>query len=457
MTARPLAPNPGARDEGHRVRESWADELRPRRSEIREVLLGQRPVTEVVQGIYKVTFDRPCYILLEFDYLTSSRSTGDIHSELTILVNPDTGDGHYQKTKLNLLADRSVSGLASSLEKRLPALKIPWQRYLNDAVQWVIHEYRSGEPGIPLTEIPEPEGGSKSLLPPILAADGATILFGDGGAGKSSLALAIAASLHSGLDVIPGLQPAGKRNVLYLDWEWSGYVHRKRLESLWATIDGPMPGIIYVPCRLSLKDERDRIRRIIRDHDAGYAIIDSVGLAAGGSPNEDQVVIDFFAALRQLGIDSTLIAHIGKMDAKGTPDKPYGNSYWHHMARATWYVKGSDEESADGTLTTGLYNRKANEGQRVAQPIGLRWHFRDDQTWVERIQVTSEPSLASQLSTPKRIFLLLKAGPLTIHEIADEVGAEADTVRKALQRGESFVKLPGGGGEPDRWGLAARE
>lgn len=444
--------------EGRRVRAGWADEMRPRRSTFYESVMGYRPVTVVEQGIYKVTHDDPCYILLEFDYFHSSRSSGDITCELTILVNPATGQGHYQKTRLNLLADRSVSGLASSLDKRMPELKIPWQRYLNDAVQWVLHEYRAGDPGVYLDDVPDEEQAATGPLPPLLAADGPTIIFGDGEATKSYLALGIAASLTSGLDIIPGMAPARPLKVGYLDWEWKPARHAKRLRALWGQIDGPVPRIFYMKCSKPITDERDRIRRAIRDEGLEFLIIDSAGYACAGAPEEAEIALAFFRTLESLGLGSLITAHITKSDTKAATEKPFGSVFWHNSARSTWYVKRSDQETVDGTVAIGLFERKNNEGQKSA-PLGIRWHFDEGGTTIERTQaaLAEEPSLASQLSTPKRIALLLRGGPMTVHEIGEELGAGVEAVRKALQRGEAFQKLAGGGGEPDRWGLAARE
>lgn len=416
-----------------------------------------RPRMSIEQGIYRVTWDQPVFTMLEFDYFSHSRSSGDVHAEVTIVVDfPSAGDGLYQKTRLNLLAERSVSGLAASLMKRLADYNIPWDTRLNEAVQWVLAKYRAGEPGVYLDEVPEEEQAAAGPLPPLLAADGPTILFGDGEATKSYLSLAIAATLTSGLDVIPGMLPTRPLKVGYLDWEWKPARHAKRLRALWQMIDSDLPKIRYVKCSKPITDERDRLRREIRDHGLEFLIIDSAGYACAGAPEEAEIALAFFRTLEQLGLPALITAHITKSDNKAATEKPFGSVFWHNSARSTWYVKRSDQESIDGTVSIGLFERKNNEGMK-SQPLGIRWEFGEQGTTITRTTAAlSEPSLAEQLPAGKRIRLLLKAGPMTIHAIAEELEANVEAIRKALHRGD-FVKIGGGAGLPDRWGLAARE
>lgn len=440
-------------NEGREARERWAASIRPRRTEVIEAMLGHRPMTVVDHGTYKVTYDEPCYVLLEFDYVTHSRSSGGVTAELAVLVDGGVGQGLYQRTHLNLLADRSVASFAKSLSERLPELKVPWAQYLNDAAQWVIAEYRTGEPAVLLRDAPLPAAGGAPLIPPVLASDGSTMVFGDGGSLKSYLSLALASSLHAGHELIEGMAPAAARRVGFLDWEWSAGVHRRRLERLWAGQD--MPELVYVPCRLPLREERDRIRRIIRDHELEYLVVDSVGLAAGGEPESAEVAVQFFAALRELGLDALLVAHVTKQDARGTADRPFGSAYWHNSARSTWYVKA--DHSLGQRVTLGLYHRKANDGP-LSPPIGLSFEFNSERTTIRRTDLHDVPELAAAIPIRARMIELLRPGARLLHEIAEELGADIEAVRMAAKRGEGkvFVKFAG----PDgiyRWGLKSHD
>lgn len=440
-----------------------------------EYLLGSRsgvtpfgpdgPLCSVEQGIYTVSWIAPLAVLsknagpmavmLDFDYLSTERRTGETHAELTIYPDDPENPIAMFRTRLNLLSLSTRASLVKQLNERYPKAGRNWQQMLDQAIQWVLSQHRAGEPAVILTNAPDPEQIG-SVLPPLIAEDGPTIFFGDGGASKSYLALAVAGSLQSGRDVIPGMLPTRRLKVAYLDWEWSAHVHKRRLLRLMP--EAPPP-ILYVPMRLALKEERDRLRRLIREHELEFLVLDSAGLAAGGAPEEAEVAIAFFATLRELGLPNLIIAHVNRSDSsKGSADRPFGSQYWHNSARSTWYVK-AQENPMPGQLSVALLHRKDNEEGRH-RPVGLRWRWEDERTWIENASIEADPSLEEELPIGKRITLLLRGEgvpPLTQHEIVQQLGHE-DAVRMALRRGAGkyFVKVPGGRGEQDRWSLPAR-
>jgi hypothetical protein len=218
-----------------------------------------------------------------------------------------------------------------------------------------------------------------------------------------------------------------------------------------------MPQMLYVPCRLSLREERDRLRRVFRQHKIDFMIVDSVALAAGGEPESAEVAVGFFAALRELDVPSLLIAHVTNAAAKSGADRPFGSAFWHNSARSTWYVKRAEEQSGD-TLAIGLYHRKANDASR-SMPIGLTWHHEQDRTYIVRSNVEAVASLESELPTGKRIELLLRGGPMTIADLSEQMDLSVGAIRMALQRGRGtrFVQAPGRHGEPSTWALMAQD
>ena len=432
---------------GRDTRERWADDLRPRRSELAEALLGVRPVTVVDHGTYKVTYQEPCYVLFEFDYLTHSRSTGGIGAEVAVLVDGGVGKGHYQRTHLNLLADRSVASFAKSLSERLPELKVPCAQYLNDAAQWVIAEYRTGEPAILLRDAPAPASGSAPLVPPILAADGSTILFGDGGSAKSYLALGLAASLHSGRELIEGMAPSSPRRVGFLDWEWSGHVHRRRLERLGPTRSCPN----WCMCRVAFRSARNATGSAASSATTTSSTSSSIRSAwpPGVSPSPAEVAVQFFAVLRELGLDALLVAHVTKQDARGTADRPFGSAYWHELGSVD-VVRQGQPVKPDGTDAGPLSpqgqrppnwpprsasaSRSAAMGQRSPAP-----------TWP-----TCRTSLPS-IPVRARMIELLRGGSMPLHEIADRLDVGLDAVRwpRIEAKGRSLSASPAPMGSTD--------
>lgn len=421
-------------------------------------LLPHGPRVNHDQGIYSVAWDVPEQVRLEFDLLTTDRRTSETHAELTVYLTDPASEVLFgrqlHRARVNLLSTSGRTTLAKYLAQRDPA-QHDWPAMLEEAMQAVLSVYRAGEPAILLRDAPDVPGAGQSILPPILAGDGATFIFGDGGTLKSYLSLAIGASMHSGEALIDGLPPSATRRVAYLDWEWTSTIHRKRLARLWAGRTGELPDMVYVPCRLPLREERDRLRRIIRDHGIEYLIIDSVALAAGGEPEAAEVAIAFFGALRSLSVDALCIAHVTNANAKGSADKPFGSTFWSNTARATWNVR-AQEDRVPGHLSIGLYNRKANDGP-LAPPLGLAVTFEADATRIASANLAASPDLAAEIPVKVRMVELLAAGALPAHEIAERLDAKVDAVTKAVQRdnGRRFVKVPG----PDgiyRIGLTVR-
>jgi hypothetical protein len=230
------------------------------------------------------------------------------------------------------------------------------------------------------------------------------------------------------------------------DWELCGEDHRDRLERLFA--DG-MPRIVYARCDRPLVHEVDRLQRLARDTALDYAIYDSVAFACDGPPEAAEVASAYFRAVRQIGGGSLHVAHISK--SEGGDRKPFGSVFWHNSARCTWFVKAADGSDDGDTLTLRFFNRKSNLGARQA-PLGFRVAFEGDTTTFARTEAADCPDLAGQLPVWQRMVRLLREGPLTREQIAEEIGADVNTVRREISRKKKvFVSLP-----EDKVGLVER-
>ncbi len=307
-------------------------------------------------------------------------------------------------------------------------------------------------PGMPepilLRDAEEPTGGSGALIPPVVLASQPTVWFGDGGSAKSYLALAAGLSIHAGSDLLGGLDPRQRLRVAYLDWESEAWDHCERMRRL---ISGPeLPDIVYVPCHgLPLSRQVDRLQHVIREHDVGFIIIDSLALAADGAPEDSQAATSFFNALHRLGLGALCLAHVNR---GGDTERPFGSTFWHNGARMTWYVKASENE--DGSLTVTMYNRKAS-GSAKSAPTAFRIDFRDSATTITLADARTEQT-ASKKSLGWRMEEALRAGALTYEGLAERVNSEPDTVRRTgTRRPDRFVIL--NSSRPHRIALKAKE
>ena len=114
------------------------------------------------------------------------------------------------------------------------------------------------------------------------------ILFGDGGTGKSMVAL------HAGGQ----LARRGIR-VMLADWEFDGREHRERLGRLFGS---DMPDILYARCDRPLVFEADRLRRIVTAEQVQYVILDSVAFASNGPPESAEAASAYSALSARSGL-----------------------------------------------------------------------------------------------------------------------------------------------------------
>ena len=276
---------------------------------------------------------------------------------------------------------------------------------------------RNGQPAVDLRQIErrDPKEDMIEVDGLVLPKRHPSILFGDGGTGKSYIALYVAGRIAE-----RGV------SVALFDWELCGDDHRDRLERLFP--DG-MPRILYARCERPLVYEVDRLRRIVRGGGIEFSVFDSVTFASDGPPEAAEVVSRYFRAARQIGGGSLHLAHVTK--GENADKKPFGSTFWHNGARSTWYVKLAEGSADSDMLQIGLFNRKANLG-RLRPAVGFSITFGDERTAFRRTDVADSPELAVQLSKCKKITVALGTGRDGVVPFAVEgVGVQLDGGRAA--------------------------
>lgn len=219
-----------------------------------------------------------------------------------------------------------------------------------------------------LADIVVPDGEAPMALEPWLLGEGPAILFGEGGAGKSILAQAIASVVGTGRDdIIDGHTPTTIGPVVWADWEAS----RLRLARRQLLI-GPAP-IIRVNCVKPVWHEAELLRRIVEREGAIAVVIDSVIPAISGgnrSSKDAEPAGQFFNAVNAIAPRSLSIAHVTK-DAGRDADKPFGSAFFHNLARLTWSIR---QEERDSAHVVTLLNHKRNDGDRYRpRSVQIDW------------------------------------------------------------------------------------
>jgi hypothetical protein len=366
------------------------------------------------------------------------REHGDLIGELTVTCNLPgarrlTDEDIISAGSLNLSSIRARQDRASYLAKRsqLPADQFDWYGALEYFCLRAINAERSGQPSILLRDVPKPDADLTWTIHglPILRAQ-PMILFGDGGAGKTTLAESIAGTLaHQGVP------------TLYCDWETDQAEHRCKLEELFGDT---LPAVRYLRCAWPLTHEVDRIRREVLVHGITYVVIDSAGVACSGAPEAAESANEFFRALRQIRVGALILAHVTK--SEGGEHKPFGSVFWANNARATWYIKRSEADGDPSQMTVALHNRKVNRGP-LLPARGLRLTFGDRIT-IRPTDLAQHDDFAATLPLWQRIVGTLRSGPKTYATIAADLDAKVPSVERAVQRsrGRVFTRVEGADG-----------
>jgi hypothetical protein len=251
------------------------------------------------------------------------------------------------------------------------------------------------------------------------------VVFGDSDAGKSYLAMWIAGTLAS-----RGL------TVLYADWEFSEQDHRERFGRLFQ----PMPKTLhYAYCDKPLKDESERLVRLVRELKAQYVICDSMGFAIEGRLEDSESATAYFRATRQFGVGSFHLAHTAKGDSD-REETIFGSTFFKAGARSVWFIQRADQ-NPQGSFRIALHHRKHNIGSRLA-PRGFEFQFRGDQTLVEPVTIGDVDEFAAKLPMFERLQTALSKGALTPKQLAADLGTTVQVIQGVVAKhGSTFIRL----------------
>jgi len=299
------------------------------------------------------------------------------------------------------------------------------------------------------------------LAKPHIVEGGGTILFGPGGAGKSTALLVCALSVQYGLsDFWDVTSPS---NVLYVNVERS-------LESIARRVGGIAPalGLPHDTELLSLS-ERGRtiselvgkIDEIVRERDIGVVFFDSLTRAGLGDLSENKPANSFADTMNRITPTWVAVGHVSKND----PSRIYGSVMYENasdvMIRLT-----SHEDLSENKLGVRMDITKSNDAPKNAPPVWLRYDYDPVTNAICGISTTNEnefPDLATSVvregSVPDQIalFLSLEAenGKASAASVATFLEKERANISAVLNANPRFVKA-GKEGRAILYGLASQ-
>jgi hypothetical protein len=254
------------------------------------------------------------------------------------------------------------------------------------------------------------------FIPNLIPVDGVTIVYGDGGSGKSRILLEACLYLEAGLPFCGNPAFSGPYEGVSVKTAWLSFEDAwawemdQRLTEHPIKVDGPLfltrsswdrePDIAD---RLRLSMSKDFIKdgilnenseanwlalgEALAERDVKVLVVDATKGLVGGQVSRQEIadaVIELFAKIRrQFGITTVLIAHSSahKKDHGKPSDEVMGASTWVHSARHVVLVQSS-------TTTTFARVTKSNWG-----PTGFNVKFKrvsDRPVAVQSINTTQE-------------------------------------------------------------------
>lgn len=297
----------------------------------------------------------------------------------------------------------------------------PWLPMLKSLAAIVKRLYYQGSPVVRLGTKQEDAPRMPWLIDGLIQKNQPTMVYGKGSSGKSWLGVVIATLVHAGMsDDKSQMNVAEQMNVLYLDYETSQNEIEQRSQLVRAGLGIPedAPSFFYKRCIRGLYEEIVDIARECREKDIGLVVVDSVGSAVGGEPENAKTVLDFFAALRSIGdsentVTAFLIDHVNKDNIL------FGSVYKTNQSRQIFEIsaKGSAGQTQ---IPFSLRHKKANNSP-MGKPMGFSIEFLPGRVELKRDDSNATSGSASSQTMDEAIVASVLEGGCNPDELVKRV------------------------------------
>lgn len=325
-----------------------------------------------------------------------------------------------------------------------------WAKLIETTAVLVLRLYREGEP-LQLLNAETPVEALSYQLNPLVFHRKSTILFGDGGLGKSTLALLFGMLVATG-ETVAGLS-AVRGRVLYLDYEDDRDVHVRRIQAITACHSNLKGAdILYQRHHEPLWNIVPTLLRRVQTERVDFLVLDSLAAATCGDSSAEAAT-KAFRAIRMLNVGALILAHIPKATEQQQEAGIYGSVFFKNFARSTWELRKEQEIGSD-TSVLGLFNRKSNLS-RLHPPIGIRVQQNSMSSAIqyEPFDLSQTMELEKGLPLASRIINLLEQdGELrSAKDIAEALMAPLGTVKTTLSRHNKMKWHTIGEGREAKW------
>jgi len=379
---------------------------------------------------------------------THEHRDGRITAEANFKTDKIDSKTHILQTQINLLATKGKKDLIRELQDRYPLADGQWDEMVEQLCVITLENHRVGKPATevwpvpPGETIPEPD----TLIRPLIYRNKPTLVFGEGSSGKSYLGLIMAIMVQLPFVDNPLWLYPEQAHALYLDYESDEADFQRRLTLLQRGFGLPEFPILYRECEIPLVEDIDHIEEIVVENNIGFLVIDSLGVAVGGTDlNNAATATSFYSALRRLKVTSFIITHTSKDETKKST--AYGSVYFTNLARSVFAVHKHQEQEAN-EIAIDLVQVKNNQGPLLPHQ-GFKLTFKKDRTVVSRIQPETVPEFLEKMALKTKIEQLLRQeGKMKTKDIAEALNESENVVRATLNKYKRvFVRVD------KEWGL----
>ena len=213
---------------------------------------------------------------------------------------------------------------------------------------------------IDLSQFDEPEtvqDAWHNLLPSGLIST----MYGDFGQGKSTVVDGLAISMTMGWEFLGHSTVPG--SVVLLDWELTRDLTLGRLYRIarGVGLTNP-PAVFYQSMADPLGVHLDDIAEWCRNIQPGLVVVDSMGPACGGDPNDHEKSIALMNQIRKLGMTTWVVDHQSKpIGTQSYANKrEFGSGYKRHLTRSSLQLEMASNDLGKASLVR--HQQKNNFG-----------------------------------------------------------------------------------------------
>lgn len=377
------------------------------------------------------------------------RVAGELAADVSVSAD---GRHLFRSTSTLSLAGRDrlmrSAAMMSATEPR------DWQHATYKAVEAVLAAEEQLGGGVDLRMAPTTGAGPLMAVAPLVAAGPSAIVM-PGEGGKSTIARAIAVSVVSGAEVIPGVRPSAVGPVLYVAAEdpVDAY-HARSMEAICRGFGLERRSLLHSITHVATHGRPLRqVARSLAERGADCALIVLDSLTAllssadGGIRERDS---EFWTAVDELSRPTLILAHPNLSGAKSwdkADGRVAGSEVNRDRMRMAWLGRWKDEPAAYGTSFRRytFHNTKWNNGPRF-DPLSfaVQWEFGNGDD-PGAVHFTPSPSVVgtgpAEAAPPKRETKAnaeareaFEAGATTPGALAQALSITPEAAKKRLQR-----------------------